>query len=438
MTISRIAKQMQEVLQKKAKQLADATGFTQRHREVSGSSFIVGLMSGWQANPQASLSGLSQAIGNAGTPLTRQALAKRFDQSAVVFCHEMLRESLEVVVKAMPVNGNLLDRFTAVELVDSSIITLPNSLQSVWQGFGGFGEKARRASLKLNVCWDLLTGQLTTLDLSDGTHHDRHSQAWQHPVQAGSLRIADLGYFKLDDLEQIAQQDGYYLIRYKLGTYVYQQVDSPPVNLAQWLPQPIGKTLDGDIYLGKDKQLPCRLVAQRVPKAVVKQRRKRIREEARQDQQPVSPAALTMAQWTIYITNVPADMLTIEEVFVLGRYRWQIELLFKLWKSDLGIDQWRTQNPYRILCEIYIKLIGAVVTNWLLLTACWHNPRRSLRQAIPTIRGLAWQFANSLSCHRLLCHALDSMCRALSCCRMDCSQQHPRAFQLLEGTICLS
>ncbi len=142
-----------------------------------------------------------------------------------------------------------------------------------------------------------------------------------------------------------------------------------------------------------------------------------------------------MAKWTIYVTNVPPKLLATQEVFILGRYRWQIELLFKLWKSDLEVDKWASRKPERILCEIYTKLIGAIVTHWLLLVACWHNPQRSLRQAIPTIRGLAWQFANSLHSRSLLHHAFQSLCRSLSSCRMGKSYSNPRAFQLICETI---
>jgi hypothetical protein len=124
-------------------------------------------------------------------------------------------------------------------------------------------------------------------------------------------------------------------------------------------------------------------------------------------------------------------LLTPDEVFILGRYRWQIELLFKLWKSDLQIDKWRTTNPYRILCELYGKLMAAIVTHWFLLVSCWHNPKRSLRQAMPTIRGLAWQWANSLRDIHLLVYTLQSLCRSVSRCQMDRSRTHSRHFQLL-------
>ena len=430
-TVTRVAKVMQEVLGTKANQLAEETGFMQRERVLTGSSFIMGLMSGWQAEPQSSLSGLSQAIANAGTPLTRQALDQRFDDRAVSFAYQMLKAGLEVMIKATPPpTKGLLDRFTSVDIGDSSIITLPNGLETIWQGCGGFGANASVSSLKINVRWDVKSGQLKILELSDGTQHDKHSLAHQAPVEVGSLRIEDLGYFSLDDLETVAEQGGYYLTRYKQKTAVYH-ADGQRLDLATWLPQQVGKPVDCAVWVGVTKQLACRLVAERVPDEVVEQRHERLREEARQAQRAVSEDALRMAYWTIYLTNVPPSLLSTEEVFLLGQYRWQIELLFKLWKSDLQVDQWRTHNPHRILCELYIKLLGAIVAHWLLLMACWHNPRRSLRQAIPTVRGLAWQLANSLSRLSLLKHALHSFCRSLACCRMDKSRDHPRAFQYI-------
>ena len=230
----------------------------------------------------------------------------------------------------------------------------------------------------------------------------------------------------------LGEDGSYWLTRYKIGTTIYD-VNGERLSLTDWLPQTVGDCLEADIQVETQHRLPCRLVGERVPAHVVEQRHERIHETARQNQKPASALMLDMAKWTLYLTNAPVSVLTVDEVFILARYRWQIELLFKLWKTDLSIDRWRTQNPHRILCELYGKLLVAVVTHWLLLLGCWHKPRRSLRQAIPTIRGLAWQWANSL--HRLdwLQHTLKSLVRTLSTCRMDRSQTQPLHFELLES-----
>lgn len=431
-SITQLGRKMQQLLQKRANELAQETGFSQRERELTGSSFVVGLVSAWQADSQVSLAGLSQAVGNAGTPISRQSLAQRFTPEAVELMYAMLQESVQVTVNKIPVQQGLLARFSGVELTDSSIVTLPKELHEVWRGSGGSGIQASIAQAKISVRWNMSTGDVSVLDISDGKQHDRNTLAHTATVMAGSLQIKDLGYFKLDDFEVIAQQGAYWLSRYKVGTYV-MNTEGEILDLVQILPKQMKKRLDIAVVVGKTKRLPARLVAERVPDEVVQQRHERLHEIAAKKQHTVSEQSLILAAWTIYLTNVPAHLLSSHEVFVMAQYRWQIELLFKQWKSDLGIDKWRTNNPNRILCELYAKLIAAVVTQWFLVLAKWHDPRRSLRQAMPTIRGLAWQWANSLGSLNMLKHALNSLFRALLCCHLDFSKNNPRTFQKLEA-----
>jgi hypothetical protein len=425
-----MARKMQEVLYTKANEIAWETGFMERGRKVTGSSFVAGLVSAWQSAPDVSLAGLSQAIGNAGTPITRQGLHQRFTPEAAELMRRLVEVGLRVVVGDRPVPSSILDRFSAVELTDSSIITLPDELSEIWRGSGGYGQAARTSRLKVSVRWDMKNGHLAQLNLQHGIVHDRRAAAHHAPVQPGSLQLRDLGYFKLDDLEKIGLQQAYWLIRHKVGTQLHD-LNGCPLTLKDWLPQQVGQCIDTLVRVGKDKQLPARLVAERVPPEVVAQRHERLHELARKRQNSPSQHALEMAHWTLYLTNLPPSLLSTRDVFLMGRYRWQVELLFKLWKSDLGVDRWRSTNPHRILCEVYAKLLAALVTHWFLLIGCWHLPRRSLRQAMPAIHGLAWQWANSLHRLSLLTHMLRSLRRSLTHCQMDRSQLQPRAFQLV-------
>lgn len=428
--ITQLARQMQHLFRTRANELAWATGFMERERIITGSSFASGIVSAYQGDSLVSLAGLSQAIGNAGTPITRQALHERFTPEAVSFMKAMLDESLTLLVHGMSVPNQLLDRFEEVVLTDSTIITLPNDFKDVWQGSGGYGEHARVAAVKLSVRWELRQGQLQVMQLSNGTTHDRTAMD-PYPVQKGSLYLQDLGYFSLKMFDQWGQEGAYWLTRYKVGTHI-MNAERIPVDLLSCLPKRVGQQIDCPVYVGKTQQLACRLVAQRVPKRVVQQRQDRIRETARQNQTAPSDQALALAHWTIYLTNADTPLLSIDEIFLLGRLRWQIECLFKFWKQGLQVDCWNTQHPDRLLCEIYAKLLAVVVTHWFFITMCWHNPRRSFLQALPALKGLAWQWANSLHNLSLLVHALHSLRRSLSCCQMDKSSLQPRSFQLLE------
>ena len=71
----------------------------------------------------------------------------------------------------------------------------------------------------------------------------------------------------------------------------------------------------------------------KVPKEVAEQRRARLEEEAKDEGREVSQEQWSLAQWTIVITNVVSKQVGLPEVFILLRLRWQIELLFKRWKS---------------------------------------------------------------------------------------------------------
>ena len=61
----------------------------------------------------------------------------------------------------------------------------------------------------------------------------------------------------------------------------------------------------------------------------------------------VSRARLRLADWTIVLTNVPQEMLTVEEALVLVRARWQIELFWKLCKQYGKLDTWGSYNQQR-------------------------------------------------------------------------------------------
>ena len=44
-----------------------------------------------------------------------------------------------------------------------------------------------------------------------------------------------------------------------------------------------------------------------------------------------------------------------------------MEMRYKLWKQYGQIDEWRTANPWRILCELSAKLIGVLLQHWLIV-----------------------------------------------------------------------
>ena len=101
-----------------------------------------------------------------------------------------------------------------------------------------------------------------------------------------------------------------------------------------------------------------------------------------------SAAYLEFLGWTLFVTNCTAEELTWKTVVIWYRARWQIELLFQLWKSHNGLERYREQaTALERLALIYAKLLGVLLQHWLLLASCWGIADRSLRKAARLLQG---------------------------------------------------
>jgi hypothetical protein len=375
--------------------------------------------------PDASGATLSQSAANVGVAITRQGLAQRFSVQAGAFLLALLQAALGYVLGAPMQSLALLERFNGVYVLDSTRIQLPAVLSGQWSGGKG------KAALKISLGWELRSGRWWQVHLHGAVEHDQTAPMQHTPLPQGALRIADLGYFRLETLRQLAQQGAYWLTRYKSRTALYN-ASGQPVALLDVLAACPYTTYSSEVFLGKKTRVRCRLLAQRVTADTLQRRRAHLRETARRKQQKVSMESWQLAVWTVYVTNVPATKLNLNEALQLAAYRWQIELLFKLWKDEGQIDTWVSQQPQRILCEVYAKLLSLLIQHSITLACCWHNLDRSLVQAHTTLRLKAWQLASVLTDSTALLTALQRLRFCLSSgCRVGKSRRSPRSHQRL-------
>jgi hypothetical protein len=285
--------------------------------------------------------------------------------------------------------------------------------------------------LKLQVRWELLGGQLIDLVLRPGKEHDRRGVVHLSALPPGSLQLEDLGYFKLDSLQSNAQADITWVMRLKTGTHLLTTAGEP-LNLDQYLTAALPDTLDLPVQLGSGHRISCRLIARRLSTTAAEKRRRELKRAAQKHGRTPSNERLTLAGWDLFVTNAPPDLLATAEVLVVARVRWQIELLFKLWKSQGGLSTSVSQNPWRVLCEIYAKLLGMLIQHWLILTTDWAFPARSLHKAAQTIRKYAFHLAGVLSDSQQLIDAIAAIGRCLLAgCRLNSRRKHPGTAQLL-------
>jgi Transposase DDE domain len=431
-SVAYVSEQLSRVLEERANEIARQTGCVQRQRKFSGASLLQTWVFGWQQHPDASLEQLASVAELHDVEVTDTAVHKRFTPQAAQFLHRMLEEACSLVMQASEdVPIALVRRFSAVIMEDSRTIALPDELAEVWQGCGGEQEHTA-AALKLHVRWELKRGQLWGPALTNGRTSDRRSPLSQAEIQPGSLEIKDLGYFQLDHLEARRRAGAYSLTRWQAGTALFTQ-EGKKLLLADVLPPRVGQMKELHVRVGARHWLPMRLLMLKVPKEVGDQRRKDLLRDAQRRGHSVSEETLRLADWTILLTDVPAKRLRFEEALVLLRERWQMELLYKLWKSEGGIDEWRTSNPWRILCEVYAKLIALLIQHWLIVLFAWHDPQRSLVKLAQVVRDTAWLLMDALAGHRRVAEALDLIGRRMRAgCQMNRRRKRPNSAQLLQ------
>jgi hypothetical protein len=430
--VSQVALAMQAVFGSNLDDLARTTGCVKRQRKFSGMSLLRTLVLTVLYRPAAKDRDYSAMAGRLGVLVTEQAIDPRFNDSLVQFLSAALEHAVSQTLAAKPLPGTLLEKFTDIRIGDSTTIGLPDELEQQFPGCGG-SCKAGKAAMKIQVLWSLKTGQLLKWLIEPGRASDAKSEIAAIVPPAGSLSTFDLGYFSLERFRRIEDADAYWISRFQHHTKVFD-LTGQELSLLGFLQKHSENGLvDMPVVLGEKERLPCRLIAVRVPQEIAARRRQQVRKNARDHGYEPSQEYLALQEWTIFVTNCAAELLTWKEVVVLYRARWQIELLFKLWKSHNHLAQRELDaSPQRQMAVLYAKLIGVIVQHWILLTTTWSDGQRSLRKAAAIVRDWIVSIAEAIDDLDRLCDLLSRLEAVVNKkARVNRRNKHPSSFQLL-------
>lgn len=364
-TLAVIASRLQRVFFSLSDQAAVRSRLIRRRRKFFPVCLALSLTLAWLQHPQASYSQLLAFVALAGCSVCPSALCQRFNSALADFFLRLLRQAVSLALRPRPANLPLLRRFNGVFLYDSTVLRMPDGLASIWPSCGG---DAGRAALKVSVRAELTGGELQ-LSLEPGRQGDAGSPLLTQALPQGALVLADLAYFNLRRLADWSTAGVFWISRARallnvtvgelyqpLADYLGRQRRSGCLRLEEWL------------QIGT-RDLPARLIAVRCPPEVEARRRQRLYHQASKRGSVPKKAALELCGWTAFLTNVPEEMLSGRETWVVYRLRWQVELLFKRWKSLGGLGRSRGEKEQRLVVEVYAKLLGALLRSWLALTA---------------------------------------------------------------------
>jgi hypothetical protein len=431
-----VAAVVQQVLGPKAESVCATTRVIQRRRKFTAATLLRTIVMTSLKKPLAHPRDYVKIAARLGVVVSEAAIVKRFSPRLVSFLRATLEKATQkvIAVNTAKISG-LLANFTSVRIGDATTIALPDEFADEFSGCGGT-ERAGLAALKVQVLWDFLTGSLLRMLIEPGSSSDARSPIAHEATPAGSLSLFDLGYFCFERFRRIMNSGAYWISRLQMGVKVFD-TEGQELSLVELLRQSAAarRTLiDMPVLLGKECRLSCRLIALRIPQEMVARRRQKANEKAKKHGRTPSADYLEMQGWTIYVTNCQPEQLTWQAVVVLYRTRWQIELLFKLWKSHSGLAMYRPKaSAHERLALIYAKLIAVLVQHWILLSTTYHIFNRSLRKAADTIREWVADLINVLDDQEGLVDYLERLRPLLDQCRVNNRTKNPSVYQLLDN-----
>ncbi len=336
--------------------LARQNGFLRRlPRKIPIPKFLLAL-AGLAAETVLSLERIAAVVALAAqTTYSKQALHKPLSPHLEQFLAQVAATLFGQLIAPLKDRGWFAS-FGRVLLQDSTVEDLPETLASAFPGPAN-GRKHRYASLKIQFICDLLHSQVLHLSLSGFTRNDQSaSPDVVQLLRPGDLVIRDLGYFVLRVLEQISLAQAFFLSRYRHGVGLYDVQTGRALDLAAKLRA--GQRWDGEVLLGQEK-LRVRLVAQPVPEALANERRRKARNNRDRRLNP-SAEHLFLLGWNIFVTNVPPSVWPAKALQPVYRVRWRIEIIFKAWKSHLGLRQLNCRTADLLRLSVMTKLLFCI------------------------------------------------------------------------------
>lgn len=261
----------------------------------------------------------------------------------------------------------LLSAFSEVNLLDSSTVILPETLKTEFPGCGGGGAKA---AAKLYLVLNYLTGGYEQMRIEAGRKADQNmGEIFLAGHAAGALWIFDLGFFNALFLAQIAAAASFFVCRLAASQTVFYchraWGELERFDPDHFLIRAPRRLFEIEVVFGPRQEVTARLVIAPVPPEVAANRRRKAREKARTNGRQPTKKTLARCDWTLLLTNAEEAILPTSTVLEVYKVRWQVELTFKLFKSDARLETTLGREKHRVQCEFYAKLIALLLFNRL-------------------------------------------------------------------------
>jgi len=242
--------------------------------------------------------------------------------------------------------GRAFGEFRHIVIQDGSSFPIHDGLREV---FPGRFTVVKPAAVELHTTMDLLCDAPTTVVLTPDTTNEQAFLPEPASLR-GSVLLADRGYLDLHSMRRVQDAGGFFLIRAKAGMN----------------PQVVEAFREDGTRLRSLRNKPLKAIHAKLPKrqrvelVVIWQ----VAEHALRLRLLISWNRQTK-EFCYLLTNLPAQRYHLDMLYRAYTWRWQVELLFKGWKSYANLHAFDTENPAIVEGLIWTAIAAAALKRFL-------------------------------------------------------------------------
>lgn len=348
-------------------ELGKATRLCRRERDATPYRLMLALIQAFAAGPLDSIASIHRTFNALCErqmrykPFHNQLAKRGFAHFTRLMLTRLLNELACSVLRFTP--DSPFARFKQIRIQDGTSFAVKSTLADT---FPGRFTTISPAAVELHVSFELTSETVNQVTLSADSAAERQYLPTPQEL-AGELLLADRGYYSKDYLRALDEAGGFFIVRAKadMNPVICKAIGPDGCEIKAFRNQPLKavksrlskyQSLDLDVRFGDehdDDVFNCRLV--------------------------VHPHLREDGAARYLVTNLARESFTTEQISDGYRLRWQIELLFKEWKSHSNLHAFDTSNPNIAEGLIWASLCAATIKRY-----CAHVTQRIARVAMST------------------------------------------------------
>src|SRR6266852_4122790 len=215
--------------------------------------------------------------------------------------------------------------------------------------FPGRFTVVKPAAAELHTTMDLLCDAPTTVVLTPDTTNAQAFLPEPASLRA-SLLLADRGYLDLHYMRRVQDAGGFFLIRAKAGMH----------------PQVVEAFREDGTRLRSLRNKPLKAIHAKLPK----RQRVELVVQWHVDECPLCLRLIISwnrqtKEFCYLLTNLASQRYPLDTICLAYKWRWQVELLFKEWKSYANLHAFDTANPALVEGLIWVAIAAAALKRFL-------------------------------------------------------------------------